>query len=385
VDQDENGVAIGWIGGNEQYAGHVKATHPLIVNLTQQGRGIGAALVADFERAFWIMAAQQGRSRDETMKFVKYALIALCVLTLGFVALSFYVTEQMMRPAFYQLRTPEQGLIPRADSTDPLQEFNIPFESVEFPAVDHQTLRGWFVPANADASAAVITVHGGGTDRRSFLDMVPVLHGAGYPVLLFDDREHGISDGHGLGMSLGMRESEDVSSAVDYLTTRGFARFGVIGSSQGGTSAIVAAARDQRIAAVIAQGTGTNLVDMMSANRALRWLPRAAINLIAAHFLYREGADWLTIRSGGVWPIDVVHQISPRPILIISGEVDEMAPLALAEQLYAAAGQPKQFWEVKGAGHRGIRAHAPDAYDRRVIDFYRQYLPLQELAPSSAL
>jgi len=317
------------------------------------------------------------------MKLVKYALIALSILTVSFVALSFYVTEQMMRPAFYALRTPAQGLIPRDGSTDPLQDFNIPFESVEFPAVDRQTLRGWFVPGNTDAAAAIITVHGGGTDRRSYLDMVPVLHEAGYPVLLFDNREHGISDGHGLGMSLGMRESEDVSSAVDYLSTRSFSRFGVIGSSQGGTSAIVAAARDQRITAVIAQSTGTNLADMMSANPALRWLPRAAINLMVAHFYYRQGANWPTIRSGGVWPIDVIDKISPRPILIIHGEFDEMAPLALAEQIYAKAGEPKRFWKVEGAGHRGLREQARAVYERRVLDFYREYLPLREQHPSS--
>jgi hypothetical protein len=31
-------------------------------------------------------------------------------LIVAFVALSFYVTEQLMRPGFYVLRTPEQGL-----------------------------------------------------------------------------------------------------------------------------------------------------------------------------------------------------------------------------------------------------------------------------------
>jgi uncharacterized protein len=312
------------------------------------------------------------------MKVMKYALIAVSMLVVAFVGLSFYVTEQLMRPGFYALRTPEQGLLPRDGSTDPLHDFGIPFESVEFPAIDHETLRGWYVPGTTGVTAAVITVHGGGTDRRSFLDMVPALHGAGYPVLLFDNREHGVSDGRGLGMSLGMRESEDVSSAVDYMTARGFARFGVLGSSQGGTSVIVAAARDRRITTVIAQSTGTNLADMMSANPALRWLPRAAINLIVAHFYYRRGADWPTIRSGGVWPIDVIGQISPRPILIIHGEFDEMAPLALAKEVYAAAGEPKQFWEVEGAAHRGLREHAGDAYAKRIVDFYRAYLPLRQ-------
>jgi len=312
------------------------------------------------------------------MRFVKYAFGALLVLVAAFVALSFYVTEQMMRPGFYTLRTPAQGLLPRDGAVDPMQNFGIPFESVEFPAVDRQTLRGWFVAGSADTNAAIVTVHGGGSDRRSFLDLLPALHAAGYPVLLFDDREHGISDGHGLGMSLGMRESEDVSSAVDYLATKGFSRFGTIGSSQGGISAIVAAARDPRIGVVIAQGTGTNLADMMAANPALKWLPRPAIDLMVAHFYYRQGADWQTIRSGGTWPIDVIQKIAPRPIFLIQGESDQMAPLALAEELYAAAGEPKQFWKVEGAGHRGLRAQAGDAYDRRVLDFFRAYLPLQQ-------
>lgn len=42
--------ALGWIGGIERYDGHVWEMHPLVVKPSEQGRGIGAALVADFER-----------------------------------------------------------------------------------------------------------------------------------------------------------------------------------------------------------------------------------------------------------------------------------------------------------------------------------------------
>ncbi len=282
-----------------------------------------------------------------------------------------------MRPGFYELRTPAQGLLPRDGLVDPKQSFGLTFENVEFPAVDGKTLRGWFIPTDED-SVVIIAAHGGGSDRRSFLSFAPTLHEAGYPVLLFDNREHGISDGIGLGMSLGMRESEDIVSAVDFLESRGFSSFGTIGSSQGATSAILAAANDQRIALVVAQGTGTDLEDMMEANPALSRAPRWLLSAFAMHYYYRQGAPWSVIRQGGVWPIDVIHEIAPRPLLLIQGENDEMAPLPLARQIFEAAGEPKSLWVVEGAGHRGLRQSAGGECERRVVEFLRAHLPLDE-------
>ncbi|NUM46889.1 MAG: GNAT family N-acetyltransferase [Anaerolineales bacterium] len=46
---DEAGEVIGWIGGIPEYDGMVWELHPLVVRPDWQGRGIGRALVADFE------------------------------------------------------------------------------------------------------------------------------------------------------------------------------------------------------------------------------------------------------------------------------------------------------------------------------------------------
>lgn len=46
---DEDGNVLGWIGGIPQYDGNVWELHPLAVHPAQQRRGIGRALVADFE------------------------------------------------------------------------------------------------------------------------------------------------------------------------------------------------------------------------------------------------------------------------------------------------------------------------------------------------
>ena len=49
VARAEDGTVLGWIGGISQYHGHVWELHPLVVRVSQQGQGIGRALVADLE------------------------------------------------------------------------------------------------------------------------------------------------------------------------------------------------------------------------------------------------------------------------------------------------------------------------------------------------
>jgi fermentation-respiration switch protein FrsA (DUF1100 family) len=42
------------------------------------------------------------------------------------------------------------------------------------------------------------------------------------------------------------------------------------------------------------------------------------------------------------------------PILIVHGTRDEVVPLAMGQQLFAAAPEPKRFYPVEGAGHNNL-------------------------------
>ncbi len=119
---------------------------------------------------------------------------------------------------------------------DPLQDFQLPFEEIEFRNADGMTLRGWWVPGlDPNPDLAVVRVvacvrwqgggpltrptlqvfcHGGGRDRRAWLRHVPIFHRAGLPCLLFDLREHGAGAGRGWGRALCAADGGGQASAT---------------------------------------------------------------------------------------------------------------------------------------------------------------------------
>ncbi|MEM9177590.1 MAG: alpha/beta fold hydrolase [Myxococcota bacterium] len=279
----------------------------------------------------------------------------------------------VLHPPWYVGVSPD-GTLPRVENeswhgidSDPFTAFRIPYEDVTFSAEDGQTLRGWFVPGRLPrraAQAAILLVHGGGGDRRDYLRHVPLYHDAGWPVLLFDCREHGGSDGRGVGVSFGVREHRDVSSAVAWLRrARGFARVGVVGTSQGGASVILAAARDPDIDAVVAENPFASIEALI--DFGARQVPQPF------RWALVRATAWRTFGTSGTpAPIDVVGRIAPRPLLILHGDADSVIDAPQSERLFAAAGAPKDLWIAPGADHTQVYDVHPEEYARRVLAFF---------------
>ena len=131
------------------------------------------------------------------------------------------------------------------------------YRDVTFGASDGVRLAGWYLPSTN--GAAVILLHGAHSTRSAVLDHAAVLASHGYGVLLFDARGHG--DSGGRAMELGWYGDRDVTGAVSFLALQPdvTAGIGVVGLSMGGEEAIGAAATDERIGAVVADGA-TNRV-----------------------------------------------------------------------------------------------------------------------------
>jgi hypothetical protein len=62
------------------------------------------------------------------------------------------------------------------------------------------------------------------------------------------------------------------------------------------------------------------------------------------------------------------------PMLFMQGDRDEVVPLRLGQELFAAAHEPKTFWIIPGAGHNDILETAGPEYRRRLSAFYESLL-----------
>ncbi len=243
---------------------------------------------------------------------------------------------------------------------------------VTFPARDGTMLRGWFVPATRRGGATVVLLHGYGNSRFQLLPHADYLHRDGYNVFLIDMRGRGASGGN--AVTLGAHEPFDALGAVDYVVTRPDVdpgRIALQGVSLGAAVAILAAADDDRVRAVVAESAFTDILGAVGCSFEhfirLPATPFANIALCMTEWRLRARADH-------VRPIDAIQRLHHCPVFLIDDELDERIPPHCGKRLYDAAPGPKALWSVGGAGHTEAFARFPAEYQRRVLRFYQCYL-----------
>lgn len=272
------------------------------------------------------------------------------ILAVGLAA-SFFVTSRRPRSAFH---TPA--------------EYGLEFEELKFKATDGLLLQGCWIPAKS-SERVVIILHGHGGCLDWDLHRAPALHAAGFNVFLFDFRAHGRSPGH--LATFGYLERYDVQGAVEFLKTRGFRKIGLLGFSYGAIASMLTAPLCPEVRAVVADGGPARLRVALAA-RAMdfhlpRWLAVPLAWLTVAITSARLGANLF-----GYEPLRWVGKIAPRPILFIHGELDRYCPDF--DELFAAAGEPKEAWRLAGVVHTKASEVFPDEFRQRVIEFFDRNL-----------
>jgi alpha-beta hydrolase superfamily lysophospholipase len=262
-------------------------------------------------------------------------------------------------------------LVARRTSVPNLQELldgtGLPAEGVTFAATDGVRLAGTYFDAPSPRGT-VILVHGFKTYRAEMFAHASFLHDAGYAVLAYDGRGCGASDGI---FGVGATEDRDIAGAVSYLKDRGGGasrHIAVLGISLGAGDALLAAAKDARIDAVIADSAWADervQIDRMSS------VPLGPIAIPVLPYELALVDALIGGRLEDARPRDVVSRIAPRPLLLIHSVDDENAttPIQDAEAMFANAAEPKQFWRVPVGGHVGAFRVDHDEYVRRVVTF----------------
>ena len=245
------------------------------------------------------------------------------------------------------------------------------YQDVSFSSRGEElTLRGWYLPVE-DSEQVIIMVHGADGNRADpsigMLDIASALVGHGYSVLMFDLRGHGESEGN--RMSAGYYEKRDLLGAVDYLEDRGFKRIGVLGFSVGAATALMAAAEDGDIDAIVADSSFADLKDMMAPEFSKRTrFPKFFLPPLLFMVKIMYGVDFNAVR-----PVEFVAEIAPRPVFFIHGERDSGVPVGDAYRLFQARrNSTNLLWTVPGAEHtQGYRTF-PNEYVSRVAGFFAE-------------
>ncbi len=239
------------------------------------------------------------------------------------------------------------------------------YESVSFTSADDIQLSGWHIPTQNGAT--VILLHGYNAHRMGMAWHAQVLARHGYGVLLYDLRAHGASTGD--IRSFGWADVRDVNAAVDFLAAQADvdpARIGILGFSMGGQIALRAAAQNGRLRAVIAD-------DPSFGNTRDAGQPRTLEGYVvhASRWILFQG---IALRSGVKPPMpvmDVVGEIAPRPLLIISSDPGEDNAF---RRYYDYAKEPRTLWVIPNSWHGGNWSVAPEAYAQTMIAFFDQSL-----------
>jgi alpha-beta hydrolase superfamily lysophospholipase len=266
------------------------------------------------------------------------------------------------------------------ETPNPLDVLGLPYEEVSFPSEDGLVLRGWFVPAELDGAPVVVYAPATAHDQRSGLSLVPAFHQAGYHVLLFSYRGHGLSEGKRGAFTYGAAESRDLDAAVRFLRETSRAdQIALLGHSAGAVSAILSASRNPLVGAVIAVAPFTCVSDVWYTSRP---------ELVPSFVL--DWALWVAEKRRGfdreeICPIKVIDRIAPRPLLIIHGTDDQRITESQVSSLFSAALEPKTLWLVEGASHSQVRSPVLEEMSEELIAFLDSAWKTQEQRQSKQM
>ena len=225
----------------------------------------------------------------------------------------------------------------------------------KFVRFGEHDLAGVFHSPREKASTCVITCHGlySSKDSEKYVGIARRFCGEDLAILRFDFRGCRESGGRFEDTSLTGR-LEDLEGALDFVQEQGYEGVGVMGSSLGGTVAVLTAAKDGRVKALVTWATPCHL-DELFRGEGIKGLEK----------LRRDAEKYDVVKA-----VKDVH----CPVLIVHGSLDEQVPLSHAEVLYENANKPKKIEIIEGADHRLTNPIQRRRAVELTLDWFKKYL-----------
>lgn len=201
------------------------------------------------------------------------------------------------------------------------------------------TLRAWRFHGEGPRRGTVVYLHGVADNRGSSATVADHLVPRGFDVLAYDSRAHGDSTGD--ACTYGFHEKRDLMRVLDGVDAKPII---LLGASLGGAVALQTAPIDERVAAVVAIATFSDL-RTVAFERAPFFASKRNIE-DAFRLAEREA----TFRVDDVSPVVAAANIR-APVFLIHGSDDRETPPDHSRRVLAALRSPSKLLLVPGAGH----------------------------------
>ena len=210
------------------------------------------------------------------------------------------------------------------------EELLVPSGGLELPA--------WWIPARDGAPGpAVLLVHGWESARDRTLPNAQILNAIGYHVLTLDVRGHGVNPAEELPMTAGEFGADALAGVQALLARDDVTKVAILGHSMGGIGALLAAAAEPRVAAVVAASTPADPYRLTRQTFRLARLPIPGP--LAYPLAWLTTHVFLQPRGHTVRSVSAARAIEAYagPVLLIHGDADRVVPVSHVGRLERAA------------------------------------------------
>jgi fermentation-respiration switch protein FrsA (DUF1100 family) len=224
--------------------------------------------------------------------------------------------------------------------------YGLAYEELQLVTEDGVKLHGWFLPAE-NPRATLLFFHGNAGNISHRMESLEIFHELGLETLIIEYRGYGQSEG---------RPSEkgtylDAEAAWRYLTEKREVpphKILLFGRSLGAAIASHLA-RDRQPMGLVLESAFVSVPDL-----AATLYPLLPVRLLS-RFRYDNRNNLQAVTS---------------PVLIVHSRDDEIIPYRHGRRLFAAAGEPKYFLQLRGGHNDGFMVTGDDYLDG-LDDFIR--------------
>lgn len=239
-----------------------------------------------------------------------------------------------------------------------MAEKNI-WQEIRFKNSRGLNLAGLFYPIAGPNGPVLIVCHGftggkeGGGNAKTMGEELGV---HGFNTLLFDFSGNGESEGLFENITLS-GQIDDLNCAVDWCVKAGMGPVFTMGRSFGGATVICHGAGDPRVAGVCTWAAPARLTEVFSEFTEDPVDDEKDLYALVGE----EGIAYL--RQAFFDDLDrfdvpaLAGKISPRPLLVLQGEKDDVVDPADAGLIFKSAGEPKEILYIPGADHQFSQHH----------------------------